>query len=485
MKNYFSRLVLALGLALVMGLGFAGVALANPPAALPNLGITKNLDTPNGAVTPATTFSFRLTQAQPVGGGNAPTDLVNAAFEVMPTPTATIGADRSISYPAGYFGLRQTELRLNNAAGFNTSASFTAGDIDILFPNAGVFHFFVEEMRNTNNLAADNAANPNALGTLTYSTAVYMMTLEVRNVDGQLRVTHVIGQPATPGTPGSDGTPGQPGTEDRWVLGPKGNQFFPGTDPQPGTPPTDSIPGIPGTIVDPSEFLFRNIFTRNIITTDPDAPAFAVTKTVVDTTGLSDLTTVFPTATTLIIPSQVFDQPGPNPTLTASATGVRVVSGTPGVNVTPQPTIGISGTGTAADPFVVTANLLHGQRLIFPELPAGTTFGSTETQDAEFTGEGRVFVAGTQIGTPFGDVTDNNLAGDDVVVPNQGTHFVSAAEPFNNRIDFINDYVHADNTGLVITSMPMLAVLIAATVFLAMMVASRSRQRAEQMPAAF
>ncbi|MCL2871281.1 MAG: hypothetical protein FWE26_06650, partial [Coriobacteriia bacterium] len=474
MKKYFSKLVLALSVAMIMSLGVAIPAMANPPAALPALGITKNLDRPAGTSSPALSFTFRLTQAQPVGGGPAAGDLVGVGFEVMPTPTANIVRDRVIDYPANMFGQRQTTLTLNNAAGFNAGT-----DVDILFPNAGVFHFFVEEVHNTNAaaMAADATANPNAQATLTYSTAVHLLTFEVRNVDGQLRVTHVIGQPGTPGIPGSPGTPDNPGTDDFWVAGPKYPTLIPGTPGQPGTPSTPDTPGTPSTIIDPSPLAFTNIFTRNITGTN-DNPAFAVTKSVLDTEGLADLTIAYSTITTLTVPSQVFAQPNPPvapPTLAGTAAPV-VVTGSPAAPVIPAPTVTVTGAGTAADPFVVTAPLRDGERLVFPTLPAGTIFGSTEIQHEHYTGEGRAIVAGTNVGT-FGDVADNSLAGVNVVVPQLPAHFVSDTDPFNNRIDFVNDYVHADNTGLVITSMPILAVLVAATVILAMMVASRSRKR--------
>jgi hypothetical protein len=492
MKKLFSRLTLALSVALVASIAIAGVAIADqdPPRALDPIGITKNLDMPAGTSTPGFTFAFTMTQGQPVGG-DVPADLEGIGFEVMPNPTVQFGPDRTITFPAGYFGERQTDIRLNNAAGFNTQASFAAGEIDILFPHAGIFHIFLEEVHNTNAaaMAADAAANPNAPGTLTYSTAIYILTFEVRNVDGQLRVTNVIGQPGTPGTDGTLGTPGNPGSDDRWVGGPKLGQLIPGDEYDPGSPGEDGTPGTPGTIDDPSPLRFTNIFTRQI-NGDLDNPAFAVTKTVEDTSGLSDLSLAFSTVTTLTVPQQLIDQNNattpPTPLLTLTgANAPVVVSGSPAVVVDPAPTVTVTGTGTPADPFVVEADLRHGERLVFPTLPAGTIFGSTEIQHRDYTGEGRVFVAGNQIGPAFGDVTNNNLQGERIIVPQAPGHFVSDISPFNNRIDFINDFVHSPPTGLVITSMPVLAALILATLTLAMMVASRSRKRVEQMPVAF
>jgi hypothetical protein len=515
MKKLFSRLTLALSVALVASLAIAGVAIADPNLAnpadrnpIPDLGITKVLDRAAGTTSPELTFQFRLTQAEPLGGGDTPTNLADpnnpASFQVMGTPNADIGPNRSITFfgvGTGEFGTKQTTLRLNNTDGFNTQASFIAGDIDIRFPHAGVFHFFLEEVHNTNSasMAADAAANPNAPATLTYSDAIHVLTFMVVNVDGQLRVAGVIAQPGTPGTPGTTGTPGNPGTGDFWVTGPKHSEIVPGT---PGTDPIPGTPGEPGTpheVMDPSAIAFTNIFTRDIRGTLQN-PAFAVTKTVPDNTGLADLTIAYSTVTTLTVPQQVFDQPDPpvaNPTLTGDQLPVVVdASGAPVYVDGARVTVTVTGSGrpavaavgdtpaVAADPFEIRAALRAGERLAFPILPAGTTFGSTEIQHADYTGTGAVFVAGSQVGSLFGTMA-NEGRGQNIVVPELAQHFVSDSAPFNNRIDFVNDIVHSPITGLVITSMPILAALIVATLTLAVMVASRSRRRVEQMPTAF
>ena len=491
-------MILALSIALITSLGVAGVAHAAsvPTTALPNLGITKVLDKPAGTLNPALDFDFRLTQAQPVGGDPAEGDIVGDAFEVMTTATASINAtDRRISFAENTFGMGQTELRLNypsGGAGFNTAAAFAAGNIDILFPHAGTFHFFLEEMRNTNDLTDDTAANPLAPATLTYSEVVYLLHFQVRNVEGQLRVTDVFATPAIPGTDGTTGTPAQPGTDPRsyWNTGTKQYDVFPGEPGDPGSACTTGTPGTPAEILDPSTLSFTNIFTRTILGT-PDNPAFQVRKFTPDDEGLFDLTIQFSTRTTITIPTQVFaDSNVTTPTLTgAELPQVFRGTGDDRVVVTDANVV-VTGTGTATDPFVVTADLRVGERLAFPVLPAGTVFGSTEFQHVDYSGRGDVFVGNNRVdsfGAPYPTI-DRDNRGDDVVVPHLPAHVVSNATVnglFGNSVDFHNDIAVPPITGLVIGSMPALVVLLGATLLLAMMVASRSRQRIEAMPIAY
>ena len=493
-------MILALSIALITSLGVAGVAHAAsvPTTALPNLGITKVLDKTEGALSPALNFDFRLTQAQRVGGAPAEGDIVGADFEVMTTPTASINTtDRRISFAASTFGTGQTELRLNypsGGAGFNTATAFAAGDIDILFPHAGTFHFFLEEMRppvftgNDAAMAADAAANPNSSVTLTYSEVVYLLTFEVRNVDGQLRVTGVFAQEATPGTDDTTGTPAQPGTDPTrtWNAQTKRFDVFPGEPGDPGSACTSGTPGTPAIILDPSSLSFTNFFTR-INNGDFDNPAFQVRKFTPDVERLFDLTIQFSTTTTLTIPPQIFaDSNVATPSLTATA-APEVVRGTGADRVVvTDANVVVTGTGTAADPFIVTADLRVGDRLVFPILPVGTVFGTTEFQHVDYAGRGEVNVGGNLVGT-FGIINLENR-GADVVVPDLPGHFVSNATVdgnFANSIDFHNDIVRPPVTGLVIGSMPALVVLLGATLLLAMMVASRSRQRIEAMPIAY
>ena len=504
-------MILALSIALITSLGVAGVAHAAsvPTTPLADLGITKVLDMPAGTLSPELTFSFRLTQAQPVDGP-AEGDIVGDAFEVMTTATASIGPDRTITYPANFFGTRQTTLRLNDAAGFNTAAALTAGNIDIAFPHAGTFHFFLEEMRpvspataaNEAAMAADATANPLAPATLTYSEAVYLLHFQVRNVEGQLRVTDVFATPAIPGTDGTTGTPGQPGTDPirTWNAGTKQYDVFEGTVETSGTPSTTGTAGLPGVIVDPSSLSFTNIFTRTINGT-LDNPAFQVQKFTPDLQGLFDMTIQFSTRTTITIPTQVFaDSNVTTPTLgivggvfdPAHAEAPVVVRGTGADRVVvADANVVVTGTGTAADPFVVTADLRVGERLAFPILPVGTIFGSTEFQHADYSGIGEARVGGNLIDTFGGNAAnaiDQARRGVDVVVPQAAGHFVSNATVnglFGNSVDFRNDIAVPPITGLVIGSMPALVVLLGATLLLAMMVASRSRQRIEAMPIAY
>ena len=129
-------------------------------------------------------------------------------------------------------------------------------------------------------------------------------------------------------------------------------------------------------------------------------------------------------------------------------------------------------TGTTA-----TFQLRHGETLTIPGLPAGVGFVVVETGVAGWTPSGNIELGGAVTAIPAGA---------------EGANFTIGATPAGivhdtgrNAADFSNAYREITDTGLVIASMPFMAALIAATVLLAMMVASRSRHRIEQLPIAY
>jgi len=485
MKKYLSKITIAILIALVSTLAFALPALASEARTPhPPIAIVKDLDIPRGTTSPQLVFEFGLTQVTPATGQTAPGAVPGVTFQPVHPPTVTMPAPRpSITFVPNASGLMETSFDLTE---------------DFVWPNAGVFHFLIQEVQPTN--AAALTADP--LASLTYDTRAHILTVEVRNCTvhpSGLVATNVV---ATPGTPGTPGTPDifadPPYLPGRWVAGEKYERYIPGDAiaPIPGTP---GRPGTPGTIEDASQIDFRNIFTRDIEGSLTD-PALAITKTVTDTTGLADLNLRFPISTTLTKPTQAFEHdPAFAGNLTGTAApvvvndqGQPVYIGSPAERV--PVTVTRTGAGTVVSPFAftVTTTLAHGERLAFPELVAGTTFGATETQHPTYTGHAIAFSAAENRGT-FGESIPANV-GVDVVVPELADHFVSDRNPMTpsgqdytlaNRVDFHNDLVHSPITGLVIGSMPILAALIAITVVLAMMVAARSRRRIEALPVAF
>ena len=431
MKKSFSRLAVALVVAAVMSLAFALPAMAatTTPG---QVTLTKDMSVPNGTATPAFTFDFVLSQVAVVTQGTGGT----ANEQNMPgtTFTTTVPSGEAVPFPTDF-----TPAQITVPA--NTTTATTIVDFNALiptaaaatwgFPNAGVFHFLVSEAQGTNTVGAGS--------TLTYDQTRYVISVEVVNVPVTatnprgLEVRNAVTVEVTAPVPAIAGV--------QWVAG--------------------------TTKTDPD---WENIY----VTTT----TFQVNKVITGDTANMD--EVFSISTSLVLPDQARDSVPPQttaPTATVvwhTANPNTVPPQVAGAPVTPAPTVAVTGTGTAADPFVFVAELGHNQRLQFDNVVAGTTFSSTETQLPGFTGQ--AIVAGP------GATTVNAAEGANVVVPSAATRYVS--DEGNSSIAFTNNYRDMLLTGLVVGSMPVLAVLLVATALLAMAVASRSRQRIEQLPVA-
>jgi hypothetical protein len=449
MRKYFSKMTLALVVALVMSLGIAGVAMADPgtpepPRELVNVGITKVLDIPEGTTVPASNFQFTFQQMIPNPDGEG---LILGST----APAATI-APATAGFAAG------------NAGGFVTAEDphFPVTQaVNVLrpqagtsWPHAGDFFFLVTETASTNGFTPPEH--------MSYSTASWVLIVRVANVtlpDGTVELRPVQAYAVAPTrVPGTDGTP------DSFYYDEEGKrQVTPGT---PGTPDTEQE----GQLLDPSAIRFVNVFTRDIIGVPAD-PALAVSKTL--SGEFADMTRTFSFSGTLVIPAAAVERVGGEVTaIVVDANGIAVV---------PERTVVFSGAdGTLTGTFT----LGHGETLAFPTVTAGTTFNFTETQLENWSGTA-VITSGSSAPVTVGEIAQGN-AGEDVIT---GVHIVSDARGpeadsgfLGNTAAFHNAFHESPLTGLVIGSMPFLAVLLGATLLLAMMVASRSRQRIEQIP---
>ncbi|MCL2870227.1 MAG: hypothetical protein FWE26_01145 [Coriobacteriia bacterium] len=452
MKRYFSKLTLALIVALVMSLGIAGVAMATGPAVgtgphgRVNIGITKELDIPVGTTVPAANFHFDIEQMVPHA-------TIDGAWVVgSTTPPATI-PNVDIAFAAG------------NVGGFETTATPgmpVAQATDILenatWPHAGDFKFLVTERHTA---PTTQFTSPEYM---TYSTAQWVMIVRVANVEYPvgsgtylLVPTQAFFVAPTEGTDGTD-------PFYTWNEEAKRNDLTPG---EPGTGGDD------GRLLDPSGIRFINTFTRDIDGTLVN-PALAISKTI--TGQYADRTTMFTFNGTLVVPAAAVDR--------VDGEVIATVVDSDGVPVIPGRTATFTGTGAT---LTGSFTLGNGETLAFPRLPAGTTFNVTETQQENWRGRAEVTLgAASTVFVPGPAASNWATIGANV---STDTRIVSDARGpapayafLGNTADFTNDYVAPPLTGLVIGSMPFLAALLGATLLLAMMVASRSRQRIEQMP---
>ena len=487
MKKYFSKLTLAIVLALVMGLAFAGVAMATPVPltdAQATLGITKRIDMDTGTALPESNFQFRFTQLVMTADGLVPR--VNV-------PTTTIDArpitNQSIGFPhAHYSNPAQTSIGLNS----------------LTWPHAGQFFFMIDEIPNTN---AAITANPNRV--MTYDTSQFLLIVTVSNVvvDGN-EVTRITGIQTGRLEGGPTYTPGPSGGPGTWGPG----YWLPPTEKDgEGTyRPGEYIPDPdgPGTwVTDPSRVLFVNEYVNNEpppLNDDPTQVALlSVEKRVGANRGYADLTTPFTFDLTLTVgPTAVaahfattntFTLPN---TITAHVQNyVPGASGAPGTWVDVAPPVSHTFTGDFTAPVGATPGsitytspapagfqLTDGQRLRFPDtVPAGTTVLLTERGQANWrlqaaTFDGRTHASWTAAAGTYGNPATVNTTQLDPI----GT-VVRAG----STLELTNGFFWSPVSGLFVGSMPFMVALLGATVLLAMMVASRSRQRIEQLPIAY
>ena len=453
MKKHFSKLTLAIILALVMGLSFAGIAFAEngpvTPLEDPTVDITKELVMDPGTAVPDSTFTFTFSQVVAVPDSDPWTFIprpANSTTDAVTIPNQIIDFLPNGANP----GVITLDLGAIN------------------WPHAGQFFFVVQETPNTN---PDIATDPNQ--SMIYDDTAWLLMVSVGNFydanDAPIvRITTIQIAGLTPGT--------EPG---EWYMEDKDEE---------------------------DELLFRNQYVYNRPPendTNQENARLAITKEVVGLTRVhADLTTPFTFDATLTIGATAVAAhfaTGNTFTLPASITAyvqnyVPGASGAPStwVNVAPPVPVTFTGNFTApvgATPGSITFTspspdgfqLTDGQRLRFPDnVPAGTTVSVTEralpnwaVQSARFDGAGTWGFATGGYNTAV--TADSATLTPPGVVTTAG----------NNSMDFANRFYHSEIMGLVIGSMPFMVALLGATVLLAMMVASRSRQRIEQLPIAY
>ena len=523
MKKYFSKLTLAIVVALVMGLAFAAPAMATPtPLDATNafLSVTKELRMdPGTAIPDGVTFEFMFTQVVP-RSGTAP-NLVGWTFELKDPPVPGIQIPgQSLTYPADLIDPQPDpgfvfDQNGNVVLGY-LAQTYPGFDLRTLnWPHAGNFFFVVTERANTN--PSIDTGNP--YESILYCDRAFLLIVSVGNfmVDGnEVQLAYNV-QVASLGTDNAPiytpGTAGGPGTwedgdywwnviEKRWDYRP--GQYIPD-------------PGNPGYYIwspEPSCLWFINQYSYNQPGNDLgndvgndidlESARFSIEKTIVGESRVhADLNTLFTFDATLTIgpitvAAHFADGNGFElPTTITAAVQEQNAAGE-WVNVDPFTPVVFNrqflGTGPNytgiifVSPTPAGFQLADGQRLRFPDnVPAGTTVAVTERaltgwapQFANWTendGTVRPFPGGFLTGG-YGQPLSVNSA-TQLTPPG----FVTTAG--DEVIDFGNRFQYVPLMGLFVASMPIVMALLGATVLLAMMVASRSRQRIEQLPIAY
>ena len=462
MKKYLSRLTLALVVALVMSLGVAIPAMAAASLeVLPEIGITKDINMPPGTTTPASNFVFTFDQVIPAP--IVPPETESPGYVIgASSPAAPSFGPYTISFAAGAYPSSQAIVSTDRA-----------------WPHAGQFHFLIRERTPDTTPPSANTWEDNE--TMNYDDGAYILTLNVVNravyVDGEGYVNTLV-------VASGFARVATPGTGDVWTVGDKFEEIIP------GEPGDDGY----GWDVDPSDIRFVNDFIRTLtpppgVDPTPENAALVITKEI-DAQDFqhANLETLFNftlnlTAYAPLLPYTAI------PSL-AGAIVVDADNNTVDLTATGRTPLAITTTTTTIDGATVVTGatvvfqLKHGEQLLIPALAAGTTWVAVEHAHADFLPRVEVTVGGgTPINLPTGggfQLINTEITTENRILTDLGD---DAGDENGNGADFVNRYNYSAVTGLIIGSMPVLVVLIGATLVLAMMVASRSRQRIEQVPA--
>ena len=482
MKKHFSKLTLAIILALVMGLAFAAPAMADPvtnpvpstpmPAELLHLGITKDLNMPPGTVIPNAAFHFTFRQAVINGPTDTPPNAVVPRNPAEAQPMAVSIPNQIINFPADYV---LTEAcgwaNIGQLGGTTAPGGFNLGTIT--WPHAGQFFFVVEELHNTNYPLIYN----DPLQSLSYSNESWLLMVSVINYEGALRISNIQVAGLDPITPPT-WNPGTGPGEGYWTGGVwdyyKNNYTY-----RPGVyvPGPGGTPGNWEVNRGPSDIRFRNDYAITVIQTLAD-PALAVSKAV--TGPLANEMRQFEFEMTLNLPDSVvlagvWNINNPIEATITNAAGAPIAGRDPVIFPAPGATLTTTAEFTLA----------HGEYLRFITLPIGTTYTVTEEATPNYAASARITTGGVLDPTVFGGITqayvEEELTVGSLVSNDRPT---GALAPFNLAA-FTNTNFTPEIYGLFVGTMPFVIALFGATVILAMMVASRSRQRIEQLPIAY
>jgi len=448
-RKFGAKLLLSLVLALVLSVAVVAPAFAAPndsgtPGNPAGASVRKDLVMPAGTTTPNLAFQFTFTPVQP---GDLISGTTTTAVQQFPglSSGATI-ATQTVEFPAGY----PTTL----IGGQSVASTETGNVLNIAnFPHAGHFLFRVTETPSLVNGTTLSTVPPGGTGiheTLQFDTNEYYLRVFVRNV------------PA----PGS-GLYFAAAFAYRIVDGEVVDEKV---DPTPGS----------------SNMVFTNLFTRTTITDPvyPEPTSLIASKMVAG--DMADRSRLFSFTATLTAPSVVTTPPGALTTVTAQV--VQTLDAAAGwAPLVPPVTVGapITFTFNAAGIATGSFQLSHGQQLVFIETPVGMGFEFTEAAEADY----RPSVVVT--------VANNNTGGTAVTIPTNpadavvnttlstGNRITGDGEQGTNSAAFTNTYRDVPITGLFIESIPFVIALGVLAALLAMMVASRSRRRIEELPIAY
>ena len=377
-------------------------------------GLTKILQMPIGTITPDVTFTFKFEKKALDG------DQTDPAKAIMPA-----------------IGNKDIEFEAADDPAPNGGVKYIPKETgDVLpqsWPRAGVYEYTVTEVgsdkkypviddNNTPTDPSDDFIKEN----MTYSPAVYTMRVYVDNGPNGPYAKYVTAQVITKDNNGQ--------TQDAKV------------DPTPGEENSEG---------DYSQMIFTNTYLKNNgginPPTDPDKAVFALSKAV---SGLSaDQTKPFTFSVTVNSPAVG---------VAAGATYKAYIF--TGTTINPTPIIFTSGT------LKNDITLTHGQKLVFIDLPVGSSFDVTEAAASDYTASCALRFNGQTT-----DLTLNAAKQGDPL--GTGSRFIGETE---NKADFTNAYKTVTPAGIGVDDLPYLVLIGVVLVALAAFGAVKLRKRANQ-----
>jgi len=414
--------------------------------------ITKVLQMPVGTTAPAATFKFTAT---PVSVSGTAYDSGNSTAGIPPNmPDLNIPA-AGLTYPGGTAATADTN-----------TATYTqeTGDIldGVVFPHAGIYVYTIAETSGT---------YPAATGeTMVYSPAEYTLNVFVAN--------------------GSSG-PYVQAVGDVIATQDNGSQDL--------NYKVDPTPGGDGTTYLHSQMVFTNTFMRTHQGTITD-PNLEVSKKV--TGSYADLTLYFEYTMKVTAPDVSYDPtpnlpdssmtPDPadpinNPPLvpfTATApTYTAYILDSAGAIITDPTPNSITGATFSTTTGLITItsgtefkySLQNGQKLVFLDTPVGTTFTANETgtpgyePSLTYAANNTSGAAATGTTTPATPVAGKDLS--------TGTLLVSEGNPTPNKADYTNNLPDITPTGILISNLPFIIMIVVVVGALVAFIAVKSRKR--------
>lgn len=383
--------------------------------------ITKKLEMPVNTITPEVTFTFTIDKV------DVDEDDSVEALATMPD----LGATKTLSFN----GEAGTE-----SGGIKTVIQETADLFSgVEWPHAGIYTYHITE--NQTSTLANSFEHQIGYSKAEYDLVVYVVAKDPPNED-ELYV-YAVSAKRTKTDDNKDGN-------DEKV------------DPTPGG----------GDKYEYSQMIFTNTYLHNNGGTDPNNDdVLAISKTVDGQGG--NQSKPFDFSVTVTEPA-VGSPAGPYKAYIMEGTTNMTTSANGGTGYTENASAPGNYISFASGSAVTEIKLTHGQKLVFVDLPVGTSFEVTETGTPDYTPKCKLTLNGADMGTT------NAVMGNSLSVPasTDTTLYIGEGDSDDNSAAFLNTYKGITPTGLGVDNLPFIVMIIIAAAALTGYVVYKTRRNA-------